>query len=120
MIPMRTVVRLRTRLMNQNMLTQTDKGVGENDWATGAIVELRGPLRHTKIWDKRLMIILFGSGWRVLYDLTMNAVTTAENSPALNLLKNPVQGLELNSLQKLTGSEPCLSMHHIEVSHCPF
>lgn len=68
-MPMRAVVKLRTKLINQKLLTRIEDALGENccPEETGrADVELRGPSGRVAIWDNRLIMVVVGSGWRVL------------------------------------------------------
>lgn len=79
-IPTRTVARLKIRLRNQKMLTRMADGLGEKVREGRAIRVV--PLLAA-IWERRLITSLSESGCSVLYDSIMNAVTTAENRPAL-------------------------------------
>lgn len=87
-VPTNTVVKLRTKLMNQSVLTRRDEESGENSGWTGdgrEELEPSGLSRCVAIRESREITVSSGFGWRFLYDSTMNVVTTAEKRPAYRL-----------------------------------
>lgn len=87
-MPIRTVVKLSTRLRNQKMLTRIveDEVVVVSEVGSkgkGCCVTLANVSRRSAIRASRTTERSEESGRRDLQDSTTNAVTTAENKPAL-------------------------------------
>lgn len=83
-MPTRTVVKLRTRLRNQKMLTRMMDGDGVVDRFSerGCEVEFVTLSRRSAIRARRMTDRSVESARRDLHDSTTKAVTTAENRPA--------------------------------------
>lgn len=86
MIPTSTVVRLKTKLRNQKILTRMADGVGEKGggaWlAKAPKAGSEGLSSLAAMCTRALNKLLSGSGCRFLYDSIAKPVTTAEKSPA--------------------------------------